>query len=308
MTKTVLLATQKPFAPAARDTVVRILSGAGYSVKLLENYPDQNALIKAVREADALIVRSDKVDCEVLKAAPKLKIVVRAGAGYDNVDCLTAKEKGVVAMNTPGQNANAVAELVLGLMILLARNKYSGKSGGELRGKRLGIAGFGYVGRRVAEIARGFEMEVSACDPWVPKEKMEESGVKSSGALEKIFTESDFISLHIPGCPETECSIDYSLMTRMNKGACLINTARAEIINEDDLLRVFEERTDFKYAADVAPSNQATIMEKFGDRAFFTAKKLGAQTAEANFNAGAAAARQIIAFFEEGDTSFQVNP
>ncbi len=308
MSKKVLIATEKPFAPAARDAAAKILSEAGYQAKVLEKYPDRETLAKAVAEADALIVRSDQVPCDLLESSPNLKIVVRAGAGYDNIDCGGAKERGVVVMNTPGQNSNAVAELVFGLMIMIGRGKYSGKSGVELRGKRLGIAGLGYVGRRVAEIARGFEMKVSAFDPWVPKEKMEELGCRPAGTLEQLFSDNDFVSLHIPSCPETESSIDYSLMTRMDKGAALINTARADIINEDDLLRVFEERPDFRYAADVAPSNRDLIIDKFGDRAFFTTKKMGAQTAEANYNAAVAAARQIIAFFEEGNTCFQVNP
>jgi len=307
MTK-VLIATQKPFAAEARDRTVAVLAGAAYEVQLLESYADKSDLLAAVADANALIVRSDKVTDEVLAAAPELKLVVRAGAGYDNVDCAAAKSRGVVVMNTPGQNANAVAELAIGMMIMAARGKYDGKSGRELKGKTLGLQAFGNVARRVAEIAiGGFGMEVIAFDPFIPAEAIREAGVSPVDSLEELYRKSDFLSLHIPATEETKGSINYDLMKLMKEGAVLVNTARAEIIDEEGLLQIYQERPGFKYVADIAPGNKDKILVCDGNRCFFTPKKMGAQTAEANLNAGVAAANQIVAFFEEGDTTFQVN-
>jgi D-3-phosphoglycerate dehydrogenase len=307
MSKKVLIATEKPFAGAARDAVVKTITAAGLEAKLLESYTNPADLLAAVADADALIVRSDKVTDAVLSAGKNLKIVVRAGAGYDNVDCAAAKAKMVVVMNTPGQNANAVAELAIGMMIMMARGKYSGKSGTEVSGKTLGLHGFGAVARRVAAIARqGFGMKILAFDPFVPAAKMKEAGAEAA-PLETLFEKSDYISLHVPLLPATERSINYNLMKRMKKGAALINTARAEVVNEADLLKIYAERPDIKYASDITPLNQKEMVACDGNRCFFTPKKMGAQTAEANFNAGVAAAKQIIAFFEKGDTTYQVN-
>jgi D-3-phosphoglycerate dehydrogenase / 2-oxoglutarate reductase len=304
----VLIATQKPFAAEARDRTVGVLAEAGYEVQLLESYPDQADLLAAIGDAEALIVRSDKVTDEVMAAAPELKLVVRAGAGYDNVDCAAARNRGIVVMNTPGQNANAVAELAIGMMIMAARGKYDGKSGRELKGKTLGLQAFGHVARRVAEIAiDGFGMEVIAFDPFIPAEKMKEAGVTPVNSLEGLYQKSDFLSLHIPATEETKGSINYDLMKLMKEGAVLVNTARAEIIDEEGLLKIYQERPGFKYVADIAPGNKDKILVCDGNRCFFTPKKMGAQTAEANLNAGVAAANQIVAFFEKGDTTFQVN-
>lgn len=307
MSKKVLIATEKPFAAAARDAVVKTLSAAGYEAKLLESYANPADLLAAVADADGLIVRSDKVTAEVLNAGKKLKIVVRAGAGYDNVDCAAAKAKQVVVMNTPGQNANAVAELAIGMMIMMARGKYSGKSGTEISGKTLGLDGFGAVARRVADIARkGFGMKILAFDPLVPAAKIKEAGAEAA-PLAAIFEKSDYVSLHVPLLPQTQRSINYDLLKRMKKNAALINTARAEVVDEAGLLKIYAERPDLKYASDITPGNQQEMVACDGNRCFFTPKKMGAQTSEANFNAGVAAARQIIAFFEKGDVTYQVN-
>lgn len=304
----VLIATQKPFAAEARDRTRAVLEDAGYDVRLLESYPDKNDLVAAVGDAEALIVRSDKITDEVMAAAPALKLVVRAGAGYDNVDCAAAKNLGIVVMNTPGQNANAVAELAIGMMIMAARGKYDGKSGRELKGKILGLQAFGNVARRVAEIAiGGFGMEVIAFDPFIPAKAMKEASVTPVDSLGELYRRSDFLSLHIPATEKTKGSINYDLMKLMKDGAVLVNTARAEIIDEEGLLKIYQEHPGFKYVADVAPENKDKILVCDGNRCFFTPKKMGAQTAEANLNAGVAAARQIVAFFEEGDTTFQVN-
>ncbi len=304
----VLIATKKPFAPAARDAARKIFQDAGYEVVVLESYSEPGELISAVPEASALIVRSDKVTAEVIEAASRLKIVVRAGAGYDNIDCGAAKAHGIVVMNTPGQNANAVAELALGSMIMAARGKFDGRPGTELKGKVLGLHGFGNVARRVARIARGgFEMEILAYDPFLPAEKFTETDATRLEDLPELYSRSDYLSLHIPATPETRGSINYDLLRRMKPNAVLVNTARAEIIAEDDLLRIYRERPGFRYLADVAPEDKEQILMCDEKRCFFTPKKMGAQTAEANFNAATAAARQIIAFFERGDTTFQVN-
>ena len=308
MSKKVLVATEKPFAPAARDRVVNILESAAYEAKILEKYSDKSELLEAVKEVNALIVRSDKVTPEVMDAAPDLELVVRAGAGYDNINCQEARKRKIVVMNTPGQNANAVAELVIGLMIMMARGKFCGKPGTELRGKILGLQGFGNVGRRVAEIAyRGFEMRILAYDIFIPPEKIRESGAEPVSSPEELYAESDCISIHIPATPETVRSINYDLLKRMKQGGILVNTARGEVIEEGDLLRIYAERPDIRYISDIAPTNQEDILVCDGNRCFFTPKKMGAQTAEANLNAGVAAANQIIGFFEKGDTTYQVN-
>ena len=308
MTKKVLIGTKKPFAPEARDATLSLLKEAGYEALLLEGYEDPAELLAAVKEVNALIIRSDKITDEVMAAAPELKIVVRAGAGFDNVDCEAATKRGIVVMNTPGQNSNAVAELAIGMMIMAARGKYDGKSGTELRGKTLGLQAFGNVARRVAEIAiNGFNMKVLAFDPFIPEEKIKEAGVTPVSSLEELYRESDYLSLHIPATEETKGSVDYDLMSLMKKSAVLVNTARAEVIDEDGLLKIYEELPDFRYVADVAPLNKDVLVVCDGDRCFFTPKKMGAQTAEANLNAGVAAARQIIGFLEEGDRTFQVN-
>ena len=302
----ILVATEKPFAAAAVNGIKAEIEGAGNELALLEKYTDKQQLLDAVADADALIIRSDKVTPEVLDAAKQLKIVVRAGAGYDNVDCVYAKEKGVVVENTPGQNSNAVAELVFGLLVYGVRNFYNGKSGSELMGKKLGILAFGNVGRNVARIAKGFGMEVYAYDAFCPKEAIEAAGVTAVDSQDALFENCDVVSLHIPATPETKQSINAALVGKMKKNAILINTARKEVINKPELLKLMEERTDIKYITDIMPDADADF-RKFEGRYFSTPKKMGAQTAEANINAGIAAAKQINAFFKDGCTKFQVN-
>lgn len=302
----VLVATEKPFAAAAVNGIKAEIEAAGHEVVLLEKYTEKAQLVEAVKNADAMIVRSDKVTPDVLDAASKLKIVVRAGAGYDSIDTAYAKEKGVVVENTPGQNANAVAELVFGMLVFGVRGFYNGKSGTELKGKKLGILAFGNVGRNVARIAKGFGMEVYAYDAYCPKEAIESAGVKAADSQEELFATCDVVSLHIPATPETKESINYALAGRMKKNAILVNTARKEIINEPELLKLMAERTDLKFLTDIKPDADAEFA-KFEGRYFSTPKKMGAQTAEANTNAGIAAARQINSFFATGDTKFQVN-
>ena len=302
----ILVATEKPFAAAAVNGIKAEIEGAGNELALLEKYTDKQQLLDAVADADALIIRSDKVTPEVLDAAKQLKIVVRAGAGYDNVDCVYAKEKGVVVENTPGQNSNAVAELVFGLLVYGVRNFYNGKSGSELMGKKLGILAFGNVGRNVARIAKGFGMEVYAYDAFCPKEAIEAAGVTAVDSQDALFENCDVVSLHIPATPETKQSINAALVGKMKKNTILINTARKEVINEPELLKLMEERTDIKYITDIMPDADADF-RKFEGRYFSTPKKMGAQTAEANINAGIAAAKQINAFFKDGCTKFQVN-
>ena len=302
----VLIATEKPFAAAAVQGIQAQVEAAGYELALLEKYTDKQQLLNAVADANALIIRSDKVDAQVLDAAKQLKIVVRAGAGYDNVDLQAASEHGVVVMNTPGQNANAVAELVFGLLVYAVRNFYDGKSGTELLGKKLGILAFGNVGRNVARIAKGFGMEVAAYDAYCPAETIEGAGVKAVACQEELFESCDIVSLHIPATPETRQSINRNLVGRMKKGGILVNTARKEVINEPELLELLAERTDLKYVTDIKPDDDAHFAQ-FTGRYFATPKKMGAQTAEANINAGIAAAKQIVAFFQDGCTRFQVN-
>lgn len=303
----ILVATEKPFASKAVEGIKAEIEGAGNQLILLEKYTEKAQLLEAVGNIDALIVRSDKVTPEVLDAAKELKIVVRAGAGYDNIDTAYAKEKGVVVENTPGQNSNAVAELVFGLLVYAVRNFYNGKSGSELKGKKLGILAFGNVGRNVARIAKGFGMEIYAYDAFCPKEAIEAAGVHAVANQEELFTTCDVVSLHIPATPETKQSINAALVGKMKKNAILVNTARKEVINEEELLALMQERTDLKFVTDIKPDMDAEFAEKLEGRYFSTPKKMGAQTAEANINAGIAAAKQINAFFKDGCTKFQVN-
>jgi D-3-phosphoglycerate dehydrogenase len=302
----VLIATEKPFAPVAVEGIKTEVEAAGYELALLEKYIEKSQLLEAVADADALIIRSDKVDAEVLDAAKQLKIVVRAGAGYDNVDLEAATAHGVVVMNTPGQNANAVAELVMGLLVFAVRNFYNGKAGTELMGKKLGILAFGNVGRNVARIAKGFGMEVYAYDAYCPAEVIEGAGVKAVANQDQLFEVCDIVSLHIPATPETRQSINKALVGKMKKGGVLVNTARKEVIDETELISLMEERPDIKFVTDIMPDADISF-QKFEGRYFSTPKKMGAQTAEANINAGIAAAKQIVAFFKEGCTRFQVN-
>lgn len=302
----VLVATEKPFAAIAVDGIKKEIESAGNELVLLEKYTDASQLLDAVKDADAMIVRSDKVTPAVLDAASSLRIVVRAGAGYDNVDTAYAKEKGVVVENTPGQNSNAVAELVFGLLVYAVRNFYNGKAGTELKGKKLGILAFGNVGRNVARIAKGFGMDVYAYDAFCPKDAIEEAGVHAVDSQDALFEECDIVSLHIPATPETRESIGYALVSKMKKGGIVVNTARKEVVNEPELLKLMAEREDLKYITDIKPDADADFA-KFEGRYFSTPKKMGAQTAEANINAGIAAARQINAFFKDGCTKYQVN-
>jgi len=306
MTK-VLIATDKPFAPLAVQGIRKVIEDAGFELVLLEGYTKQEDFIKAVENVDAVIVRSDKTDKSVIDAGKALKIVVRAGAGYDNIDLQAASAKGVCVMNTPGQNSNAVAELALGMMVYYVRNFFNGKSGTELKDKKLGIHAYGAVGRNVARIAKGFGMEVYAYDPFISKEDIEKDGVKCLGSAEELYSSCNFISLHIPANSKTKESINYSLLSRIPVPAVLVNTARAEVVHEADLLRIFEEKKAFAYLSDVEPGNKAEFEAKFKGRYFFTPKKMGAQTEEANINAGIAAAKQIVNFLKNGDRTFQVN-
>lgn len=302
----VLVATEKPFAAAAVEGIKQEVEAAGHELALLEKYTEKAQLLDAVKDADALIIRSDKVDAEVLDAAKQLKIVVRAGAGYDNIDLTAATAHNVVAENTPGQNANAVAELVFGMLVFGVRNFFNGKAGTELMGKKLGILAFGNVGRNVARIAKGFGMEVYAYDAYCPKEAIEAAGVKAADSQAELFAECDIVSLHIPATAETKQSINAALVGSMKKGGIVVNTARKEVINEPELIQLMNERTDIKYLTDIMPDAHDEF-SKLEGRYFSTPKKMGAQTAEANINAGIAAAKQINAYFATGDTKFQVN-
>ena len=303
----ILIATLKPFAPAAIKQMKELTEQAGYELEILEKYDGQQALIDAVKDVDALIVRSDKVTPEVLENAKNLKVVVRAGAGYDNVNLEAATKKDVVVMNTPGQNSNAVAELVLGMMIYMARNRFNGTAGTELKGKIIGIHAYGNVGKNVARIAKGFNMQVVAHDPYVSSEIVERDGIKDFEKAEDMYKYAQYISLHIPATQQTIKSINYDLLKNMPENGVLVNTARKEVIDEDGLLKLMSERPDIKYISDIAPDKKAEFEEKFPDRIFFTPKKMGAQTAEANINAGVAAVNQIVNFFKTGDISFKVN-
>ena len=303
----VLVATQKPFAAAAVNGIKDILSAAGHDVVLLEKYPAQEDLVAAAADSEAMIIRSDKVTAEVIAAAPKLKIIVRAGAGYDNVDLAAASERGIVVMNTPGQNSNAVAELAIALMIFMARTQFTPATGSEIQGKTLGVQAFGAVGRLVGAKAKALGMSVSALDPFLKDEQIVAGGAEPVHSIEELYSSSDYLSIHIPALPSTIKSIGYDLISRMPKGATLVNTARKEVIDEEGLEKALEERPDLKYITDVMPDNYAALQEKFGLRVFATPKKMGAQTAEANINAGLAAARQIVDYFATGNTRFQVN-
>ena len=302
-----MLATQKPFSAAAVAGIEDILTKAGHSLVKLEKYADQSELVAAVADVQALIIRSDKVTAEVLDAAPELKIVVRAGAGFDNVDLEAATAHGVVVMNTPGQNSNAVAELAISMMIFMSRGQFTPATGSEIMGKTLGVQAYGNVGRLVGRKAEALGLKIMAIDPFIPADKIRELGAEPAENLEHMYASSDFVSIHIPATPQTVRSIGYDLITRMPKGACLVNTARKEVIDEEGLMRALEDRPDLKYVADVAPDNYEALREKFGVRVFATPKKMGAQTAEANMNAGLAAASQIVDYFETGNTRFQVN-
>ena len=304
----VLIATEKPFAKKAVDGIVEILEGAGHTVVLLEKYTDKTQLLDAVADVDAMIVRSDKVTCDVLDAAPNLKIVVRAGAGYDNVDCCKAKERGVVVMNTPGQNSNAVAELAIAMMIFMSRNCFTPGTGCEIKGKTLAIHAYGNVGRLVGCKGKALGMNVIAFDPFVSDNSVFEcDGVERVETIEELYRRADFLSLHIPATPQTKGSIGYDLLMSMPKGATLVNTARKEVIDEAGLCQALAEREDLKYVSDVAPECCCQMNEQFGKRVFATPKKMGAETAEANVNAGLAAARQVVGFLRDGETKFKVN-
>ena len=305
--KTILVATQKPFAPVAVEGIKKIAEEAGYNFKLLEKYETEEELKEAVKDANALIVRSDKIHAGIMDAAPNLEVIVRAGAGYDNIDLSAATERKIVVMNTPGQNANAVAELVIGMMIYYARNLFNGKPGTELMGKTLGLHAFGNVARNVARIAKGIGMKMYAYDPFLTDEQIRDGGAEPVHSVEELYSKSQYVSLHIPAVKETIKSINYDLLKLMPKGATLVNAARKEVIDEEGLLKIFEERDDFGYISDIAPDCKDVIAEKYPGRYYFTPKKMGAQTAEANINAGLAAARQIVEFFKTGEAKFQVN-
>lgn len=303
----ILVFTEKPFAPAAVKAIENVVNASGNDIAVVEGGTKED-LYNAIVGANALIVRSDKVDANVMDAgAPTLKVIVRAGAGYDNIDLEAATERGICVMNTPGQNSNAVAELVFGMMVMMCRNQYNGKSGSELKGKSLGIYAFGQVGRNVARIAKGFDMKIEALDVFVPDDVIEAEGVTPLHDVNELFSRNDFVSLHIPATPQTKGSIGYDLVTKMPKGGVLVNTARKEVIDEDGLIRAFEERPDLRYVSDIKPDKANEFEEKFADRVFFTPKKMGAQTAEANFNAGVAAAEQCVAYLKDGWNKFQVN-
>ena len=303
----ILVATDKPFAKVAVDGIQKEVEAAGYELVLLEKYGEKVKLLEAVKDVDAIIIRSDVIDAEVLDAAKNLKIVVRAGAGYDNVDLAAATAHNVCVMNTPGQNSNAVAELAFGLMVMAVRNMYNGTSGTELKGKKLGIHAYGNVGRNVARIAKGFGMDIYAYDAFCPKEAIEADGVKAVASAEELYGTCNVVSLHIPATAETKNSINYALVNRMPKGGLLVNTARKEVINEEELIKLMKERTDLKYVTDIMPVANETFAAKFAGRYFSTPKKMGAQTAEANINAGIAAAKQIVSFFKDGCEKFRVN-
>lgn len=303
----VLIATEKPFAPVAVKGISEIIEAAGYEVALLDKYTEKSQLLEAVADVDAIIIRSDKIDGEVMNAAPQLKIVVRAGAGYDNVDLAAATAHNICVMNTPGQNANAVAELVVGLLIFTLRNQFNGTSGSEMKGKRLGLMAFGAIAKNLARIAQGLGMEISAYSPTNHPQKIREAGFKAYEKLEDLFKENDIVSLHIPSTPETKGSIGYSLIAAMPKNGILVNSARQDIIDEEGLLKALTERTDLRYVTDLKLKNHDQAIELLGERYVFTPKKMGAQTKEANINAGLAAARQIVGYLKEGDNTFQVN-
>ena len=306
--KKVLLLTDKPFAQVAIDGIQKVVSEAGYELKLCEKYgTDLDRVKRVAADVDAMIIRSDKVNGNIMDAAPDLKIIVRAGAGYDNVDLEAATSRGICVMNTPGQNSNAVAELAFGMMVMAVRNFYNGTSGWELKGKKLGIHAYGNVGRNVARIAKGFGMEIYAFDAYCPKELIEADGVIPVDSVEALYETCNVVSIHIPATPSTRMSINYNLLNRMPKNGLIVNTARKEVINEIELVKVMEDRADLKYVTDIMPDDHAELAEKVAGRYFTTPKKMGAQTAEANINAGIAAANQIVGFFKDGCEKFRVN-
>ena len=306
-TSEILLATEKPFTKETVEDIKKLVEKSGNTFKLLEKYKTKQELMDSIKDANAIIVRSDKITKEIMDSSNNLKVIARAGAGFDNIDLGYASKKGIVVMNTPGQNANAVAELVFGLLVYAKRNFYDGSSGTELKGKKLGLLAFGNVGRNVARIAKGFGMEIYSYDAFVPKEVLEKEGVHAVDKQEDLFTNCDLVSLHIPATKETINSINYELCSKMKKNAILINTSRKEVINEKELIKLMEERKDIKYITDLMPDNHEEFLNKFKGRYFATPKKMGAQTQEANINAGKAAANQIIDFFKTGKTKFQVN-
>lgn len=305
--KKVLIATEKPFAKEAVDQIVRIAEEAVVDMQLLEKYNSKSELLEAIKDVNAVIIRSDIIDKEVIDAAEQLEVVVRAGAGYDNVDLEAATAKNVVVMNTPGQNSNAVAELAIGMMLYIVRGCFNGKPGTEISNKTLGIHAYGNVGRLIAKIAKGFDMTIYAFDPFVDNSVIEKDGIIPVNTVEELYTKSQYVSLNIPANSQTKNSINKALLSLMPKDACLVNTARKEVVHEADLLELMSERPDFKYVSDIAPDNADAFAEKFPGRFFFTPKKMGAQTAEANINAGIAAINQIIKYFNNKDTTFQVN-
>ena len=307
MMKKVLIATVKPFAPETLPLLKTVCNKAGYKMELIEKYESQDDLIEAVKGANALIIRSDKVTREVIEAAESLEIVVRAGAGYDNVDLEAAAANNVVVMNTPGQNSNAVAELALGMMVYFARNLFNGKPGTELKGKKLGMHAYGHVGKLVANIAKGFGMEIFAFDPYIENDDIRKDNVIPVDSVEELYRKCQYISLHIPANEKTKGSVNYNLMKQMPEGATIINTARKEVVDEDSLMKIMEERSDFGYLADVAPDCKDEFEQKYEGRYYFTPKKMGAQTKEANVNAGVAAANQIVDFFTKNDITYKVN-
>lgn len=302
----ILVFTEKPFAPAAVKAIANVVDASGNDLEVVEQGTRED-LLKAVADAEGLIVRSDKIDATVMDHAPKLKVIVRAGAGYDNIDLEAATTRNICVMNTPGQNSNAVAELVFGMIVMMCRNQYNGKSGTELKGKSLGIYAFGQVGRNVARIAKGFGMKIEALDVFVPDAVIGAEGVKPLHDVKELFSQNDFVSLHIPATPQTRNSIGYNLVMLMPKNGVLVNTARKEIIDEEGLIKALEERPDLRYISDIKPDRAEEFEKKFASRVFFTPKKMGAQTAEANFNAGVAAAEQVIAYLKDGWNKFQVN-
>jgi D-3-phosphoglycerate dehydrogenase len=306
-TSEILLATEKPFTKETVEDIKKLVEKSGNTFKLLEKYKTKQELMDSIKDANAIIVRSDKITKEIMDSSNNLKVIARAGAGFDNIDLGYASKKGIVVMNTPGQNANAVAELVFGLLVYAKRNFYDGSSGTELKGKKLGLLAFGNVGRNVARIAKGFGMEIYSYDAFVPKEVLEKEGIHAVDKQEELFTDCDIVSLHIPATKETINSINYDLCSKMKKNAILINTSRKEVINEKELIKLMEERKDIKYITDLKPDNHEEFLNKFKGRYFATPKKMGAQTQEANINAGKAAANQIIDFFKTGKTKFQVN-
>ncbi len=307
MMKKVLVATEKPFAPETLPIIKKICNEAGYEMELIEKYENQEDLIEAVKGANALIIRSDKVTKEVIEAAESLEIVVRAGAGYDNVDLEAATANNIVVMNTPGQNSNAVAELALGMMVYFARNLFNGKPGTELKGKKLGMHAYGHVGKLVSGIAKGFGMEIYAFDPYIKNDDIRKDNVIPVDSAEELYRKCQYISIHIPANEKTKGSVNYNLMKQMPKGATIVNTARKEVVDEDSLLKIMDDRSDFGYLADVAPDCKDEFEQKYEGRYYFTPKKMGAQTKEANVNAGVAAANQIIDFFTKGDITYKVN-